>query len=144
MNKVIITKNIDETIKFAEDLSISLKRNDIVCLYGDLGVGKSVIARAIGNFFNVDTSIISPTFNILKTYNIKDAKIKKINHFDLYRIKNIDELINIGFEDYIYEDGSLNIIEWPEIAKDLLPDSVINIIIKRISDTKRSINLIND
>lgn len=144
MNKEIITKNIDETIKFAEDLSISLKRNDIVCLYGDLGVGKSVIARAIGNFFNVDTSIISPTFNILKTYNIKDAKIKKINHFDLYRIKNIDELINIGFEDYIYEDGSLNIIEWPEIAKDLLPDSVINIIIKRISDTKRSINFIND
>ncbi len=122
LNNTYISHNLSETIKFAEDLAKNAKPNDIFCLEGELGVGKTVIAKGIGKFFNVETSITSPTFNILKTYDTNNKIIKKIHHFDLYRIKSIDELYNIGFEDYLYNDDAIVLIEWPDIAKELLPD----------------------
>lgn len=101
---------------------------------GDLGVGKTVIAKSIGKFFNVDTDIISPTFNIIKTYKTNNKKIKKINHFDLYRMKSEDDLINIGFEEYIYDDNAINIIEWPEIAEGIIPKNAKWIEIKKLDN----------
>lgn len=140
MNKKrIIVKNIEETIEFAKNLAKNSKSSDIICLEGDLGVGKSVIAKAIGKFFNVKTCVVSPTFNILKTYNVSNNDIKKINHFDLYRIKDIQELQNIGFEENIYEDNTLSIIEWPEIAYEVLPTNIKKVKIKRIDDNSREI-----
>lgn len=127
-----ISNSISDTEEFAKKIAKLANENDVFCLEGDLGTGKTVIAKAIGKFFNVDEELTSPTFTILKTYNTKDKKIKKIHHFDLYRIKNINELANIGFEDYLYDDNSIVIIEWPEVAGEFLPKNIKRIIIKKI------------
>lgn len=134
MHKIYHIKNINDTINFAKELSLTLKPHDIICLNGDLGVGKTVIAKEIAKFFKVEDEVISPTFNILKVYDTKNNIIKKIFHFDLYRIKNIDELYNIGFDEYISKDNAISIIEWPKVSYDILPTSFINIDIKYVHD----------
>lgn len=123
-NNKFISHNFNETLEFAYDLAKNIKQGDIYCLIGELGVGKTVIAKGIGNFFNVNENITSPTFTIIKSYNTNNKDIKKINHFDLYRIKSEEELLNIGFEEYLFEENSISIIEWPEVAFDLLPQNV--------------------
>lgn len=123
-SNIYISKNVNDTLNFAYNLAKKIKPNDIFCLEGDLGVGKTIIAKGISNFFNIKEEITSPTFTILKTYIVKNNPIKKINHFDLYRIKSIDELLNIGFEEYIYDNDSISIIEWPEVSYELLPKNI--------------------
>ena len=127
MTKSIKIKNLTETNEFAKKISKKIKPGDVICLFGDLGVGKTVIAKSICKYFGISDDVISPTFNILKSYKVKNGKIKNIYHFDLYRIKDEEELINIGFEDYILDDSSITIIEWPEIASKLLLKKIIKI-----------------
>ena len=135
VSNTIISKSLSDTEEFAKDIAKNANENDIFCLIGDLGVGKTVIAKAIGKFFNVKESITSPTFTILKSYDTNNKTIKKIHHFDVYRIKNIGELQNIGFEDYLYDKNSIVLIEWPEVAYELLPKMIKSITItKHLND----------
>lgn len=127
MTKSIKIKNLTETNEFAKKISKKIKPGDVICLFGDLGVGKTVIAKSICKYFGISDDVISPTFNILKSYKVKNSKIKNIYHFDLYRIKDEEELINIGFEDYILDNSSISIIEWPEVASKLLSKKIIKI-----------------
>ena len=120
MKKVVNVNNIAETEKFAFELGKVLVKDDIILFNGDLGTGKTVISKAICKFFKVSDTVISPTFNILKIYNTNDKNIKKILHFDLYRIKDENELINLGFYDYLAYDDSLILIEWPTFAYELI------------------------
>lgn len=131
VSNTIISKSLSDTEEFAKDIAKNANENDIFCLIGDLGVGKTVIAKAIGKFFNVKENVTSPTFTILKSYITNDKNIRTIHHFDLYRIKNLSELQNIGFEDYLYDNNSIVLIEWPEIAFKILPKSI-----KKITITK--------
>ena len=140
ISNTIISKSLSDTEKFAKDLAKNAKKNDIFCLIGDLGVGKTVIAKAIGKFFNVKESITSPTFTILKTYETNNKIISKIHHFDLYRIKNIDELQNIGFEDYLYDNNSIVLIEWPEVAFNILHKNIKKITISKHLNDKNEYN----
>ena len=134
---VYISNNFEDTMKFAYNLAKKSKNGDIYCLEGELGVGKTVIAKGMGKFFGIKENMTSPTFTILKTYDLSHDKIKKLYHFDLYRIKNIDELINIGFEEYINDKNSIVIIEWPKIAYELLPK---NIKVLKISKSTNNID----
>lgn len=131
MNKIII-KNLDELMFFANNFAKDLLPNDIVLLNGELGVGKTQFAKFVGKYLGVVEEMTSPTFNILKTYKTNHNKIKYINHFDLYRIKNVDELLNIGFMDYLNTDNSINIIEWPSILYELLNGNYYDFNIRRV------------
>ena len=144
-NKIINIKNLDDSIKFSKDLASKLKPNDKVLLYGDLGVGKTVVAKEICNYFKVNKNITSPTFTLLKSYDVDSKSIKHIYHFDLYRIKSIEELFDIGFEEYLYIDNSILIIEWPEIAENFFSDNVIKIYIEKSNNEfERLIRIEND
>ena len=132
--KTFISHSINDTEKFASFLAKNAKPNDVFCLEGELGVGKTVVAKGIGKFFNVSDSITSPTFTLLKTYDVDNNKIKKIYHFDLYRIKSIEELYNIGFEEYLYDENAISIIEWPEIALDIIENKIKIIKISKEDD----------
>ena len=138
MTKSIKIKNLTETEEFAKKISKKIKPGDVICLFGDLGVGKTVIAKSICKYFGISDDVISPTFNILKSYKVKNSKIKNIYHFDLYRIKDEEELINIGFEDYILDDSSISIIEWPEVASKLLLKKIIKIEISYDGDIEQN------
>ena len=141
--KSYISYNLEDTIEFAYNLAKISKSGDIFCLEGDLGVGKTVIAKGMGKFFNVKENITSPTFTILKTYNLNNKSIKRLHHFDLYRIKNIEELLNIGFEEYINDKNSIVIIEWPEIAYELLPKNIKIIKIAKVSSDSNDVREIS-
>lgn len=143
MKKKLISNSVYETEKFIKDFCKDLKSQDLILLYGDLGAGKTVIAKIIANFFGVKDDVISPTFNILKQYKTTDEKIKFINHFDLYRIKNEPELLDIDFSDFLYNNGSISLIEWPDIGNNYYIKNNIKInIIKKNNENEREIEII--
>lgn len=119
--KKIITHNEKETLAFANKLSKILNGGDILCLYGNLGAGKSVLARGIAKALSIKGSIQSPTFVLMKVYKIKKHKsIKQLCHIDAYRLSDGTELEDIGIQEYFNDKNTLTIIEWPENIKVLL------------------------
>ena len=133
MIQTFITKNINETRNWAKQFAKTLKQPVTVALHGDLGVGKSEIARTIiQTLCGEDTVVPSPTFTLVQTYVAGDTKI---SHFDLYRISDVAELVEIGLDYAIQND--ITLIEWPDIASDMLPDNAIHIDIVEIDDGRQ-------
>ncbi|MBA2650220.1 MAG: tRNA (adenosine(37)-N6)-threonylcarbamoyltransferase complex ATPase subunit type 1 TsaE [Legionella sp.] len=125
----LFLKNERSSKQFAIQLANFLPQAAILTLSGEIGSGKTTLIRAILKQLGVTTSIKSPTFSLVESYQCLG---RVVHHFDLYRINHEDELEYIGFRDYIGQD-SLCFIEWPEQAGDLLPpiDIKINLKIER-------------
>ena len=116
-----ILNNLDETHVWAAEFAKTLHAPVTVALHGDLGMGKSEIARTIiQTLRGADTVVPSPTFTIVQNYD-------GISHFDLYRINDSSELVEIGLPYAIAND--ITLIEWPDIAADLLPENTIHLYI---------------
>ena len=131
--KEIILDNVEATRNWAKDFAKNLKAPITVALHGDLGMGKSVIARTIiQTLCGDDTVVPSPTFTLVQTYENKDGKI---SHFDLYRINDKSELIEIGLPYAV--DNDITLIEWPDIADDILPENTINIFLESYKDGRK-------
>ena len=127
-NKNYILNDINDTIDFAISFCKTINKPIVIALIGDLGSGKTLFTKEVCKYFGVEDEVISPTFNIIKTYRInKNSKLKYINHFDVYRIKSEEELFDIGFDDYIYDENSINIIEWADLIQNSLPQNTIYI-----------------
>ncbi len=120
----ITTKNETETINLGIKIASTLKNEDVIALYGDLGSGKTRLVKGICLGLNVKQMVNSPTFIIVNEYN--STKFHNIFHFDLYRLKSENELLAMGFDDYMNNRGIV-IIEWPEHADRLLPKDTIKI-----------------
>lgn len=121
-----ILNNVEEMRMWARDFAGKLSAPCVVALHGDLGMGKSEIARTIiQTLRGVDTVVPSPTFTIVQSYD-------GISHFDLYRIEDADELVEVGLEHAMQND--ITLIEWPEIADGMLPADTINIFITQHGD----------
>jgi|YNPMSStandDraft_1061717.scaffolds.fasta_scaffold00010_16 tRNA threonylcarbamoyladenosine biosynthesis protein TsaE len=103
------SKSEIETINFAFSFSKNLKDNDILILEGNLGSGKTIFVKGLAKGFSIYDDIISPTFLIVNSYYGKNIKL---NHFDLYKIEDFDELYYIGIEEYLENKGNINIFEW--------------------------------
>jgi len=128
-----ITRNIEETHDWAKKFAKSLNAPITVALHGDLGMGKSEIARTIiQTLCGANTVVPSPTFTLVQTYNMGG---EKISHFDLYRISDAAELVEIGLDYAIQNDICL--IEWPDIASDMLPDDTIHVYISEYEDGRK-------
>ncbi len=116
-----------KTEELANKISKSIKPGNIIFLYGEMGVGKTTFIRYLINKFQKDnklkiTEVTSPTFNLLNEYSINQIKI---NHYDLFRLKKVEEIKNLGlFEDNI---NTVTLIEWPEIIKEK-PKNLIELI----------------
>ena len=114
----MILSSLRETKKLAEKIGKKISKNDTLLFYGEIGVGKTTFARFLINNYekekNLKTSeVLSPTFNIVFEYDIKKFTIK---HYDLYRLKNNNDIKNIGlFEDL---EQTITLIEWPELIKE--------------------------
>ena len=133
--KTIITKNIEETRAFARDFAKGLHAPVTVALHGDLGVGKSEIARTIiQTLCGENTVVPSPTFTLVQTYV---AGTERISHFDLYRIGDPAELVEIGLDYAIQND--ITLIEWPDIAAHMLPANTIHIDIDEYENGRKII-----
>ena len=121
--KKIVIKNEDETKKFGEKLCEKLTAGSIVALTGDLGTGKTTLTKAIAAGLGVTDVITSPTFNIVKQY---DSGRLPLYHFDVYRIGDVDEMYEIGYEEYFFGDG-VCVIEWDDLIEEIIPDDAVRI-----------------
>ncbi len=136
----IVLKNIEDSKKLAEKLSLLLKKGDVVCLEGSIGAGKTTLTSFLLHELGVEGDINSPTFAIVLPYEGRDFKIF---HSDVYRIEDEEELYNIGFEDY-FRDDSLILIEWADTIIDYLreiSDRLIRINIEASHDESRNVTI---
>lgn len=106
-----------ETYELGEMLGKSAKQGDVFTLEGDLGVGKTVFTKGLAKGLGVKEDVSSPTFTIVQEY--EDGRLS-FYHFDVYRIGDIEEMDEIGYEDYIYGDG-VCLIEWANLIEEILP-----------------------
>ena len=127
--KTFILNNVEETRNFAREFAKTLHAPITVALHGDLGMGKSEIARTIiKTLRGEDTVVPSPTFTLVQNYD-------GISHFDLYRIGDESELEEIGLQYAI--DNDITLIEWPDIATDKFPSNTIHIYITQNGDGRK-------
>ena len=124
-----IVDNEDKTIMLGEKLGILSNPGDIVCLDGDLGTGKTHFTKGVAKGLLISDNITSPTFNIVNEYSGR----LKLNHFDVYRVNDADEIYAIGFDDYIFSDA-VSIIEWSKYIEELIPKEHISVIIKKLPE----------
>lgn len=124
--KKIVIKNEEETEKFGKELSEKLTAGSIIALTGDLGTGKTTLTKAVAAGLGVTDVITSPTFNIVKQY---DSGRLPLYHFDVYRIGDVDEMYEIGYEEYFFGDG-VCVIEWADLIDEIIPDDAVRIAIE--------------
>lgn len=136
MKIIKISHSEQETFETAFNIGKNAVKGTIITLSGDLGAGKTVMAKGIGASLGVDEDITSPSFSLFEMY---EGKLP-FYHFDLYRIENKDELENLHFDEYWYGKG-ISVIEWPEIAKEELDGPVVSIKIEPLNNETRRITI---
>ena len=121
-----VSDSCEQTEKIAYDFSKQLKSGDVVCMYGDMGVGKTAFVHGLAKGLGINEPITSPTFTIVNEYYGKFT----LYHFDVYRIDDPDEMYEIGYDEYIDGDG-ICVIEWPQLIDDILPQKRYNVSISK-------------
>lgn len=133
----IVINNIKDINKAARTFIDYMPEGNVIAFYGNMGAGKTTFIKALCEELGVEDEVTSPTFAIVNEYTCNNAP-SKIYHFDFYRIKKLEEVYDMGYEDYFYSD-SLCLIEWPELIEELLPDDVTKVHITEQSDGSRKI-----
>ena len=131
------TRSYEETVEFGKKLGEILAPNDLICLSGDLGTGKTALTHGIAKSLGINSYITSPTFTIVNEHQGKYP----LFHFDVYRIADPDEMFDIGFEEYLSSEG-VSVIEWGELIRDILPNEIININVKKALEESLDTRLI--
>ena len=121
------TYEASETFALGERIGRAAKAGQVYTLVGDLGTGKTVLSQGIGSGLDIDESISSPTFTIIQEY---DSGRMPFYHFDVYRIGDVYEMEEIGYEDYFFGEG-ICLVEWADLIKEILPEEVISISIEK-------------
>ncbi|MFA5090769.1 MAG: tRNA (adenosine(37)-N6)-threonylcarbamoyltransferase complex ATPase subunit type 1 TsaE [Candidatus Omnitrophota bacterium] len=121
-NMRILSNSVDHTIKIGRRLAARLKKGDIVCLTGPLGSGKTVLAKGIAGSLGIKQgAVISPTFVLIREYKGRNIPLY---HFDLYRLDSPQDILALGYEEYLYDEG-ITVIEWPERLSYLMPEEYL-------------------
>jgi tRNA threonylcarbamoyladenosine biosynthesis protein TsaE len=121
----------------AKNLINQFPEHRIFAFYGKMGAGKTTFIQSVCKMLGSDDNVTSPTFALINEY--KTDKLLSIFHFDFYRINNIGEAFDLGYEDYLYS-GNYCLIEWPEMIEPLLPANIVKVKIEVDEDGKRNIS----
>ena len=137
--RTAITTSALETIDFAKQLAREIKPGTVLCLEGQLGSGKTTFVKGLAEGLGLKGSdqVKSPTFVLMHIYKTK----MPLYHFDCYRLNSLEELENIGFQDFVNDPRAISCVEWPEKAGDLLPATVRLIRFEILGESKRRITL---
>ena len=123
----IETFSAEETYKIGEQMGREAKAGDVICLIGDLGVGKTVFTQGFARGLGITEHVNSPTFTIVQEY---DGGRLPFYHFDVYRIGDIEEMDEIGYEEYFYGEG-VCLIEWADLIREILPEQMCRVTIEK-------------
>ncbi|MBH87906.1 MAG: tRNA (adenosine(37)-N6)-threonylcarbamoyltransferase complex ATPase subunit type 1 TsaE [Pelagibacterales bacterium] len=132
----LVLNNLKDAKRFGEKLAQIARQDDIFLLIGNLGSGKTTIARAFIKYLTKNDKILSPTFPMLITYEY-DSNI--IWHYDMYRLENPADVWNLNLEDAL--NSGIILIEWPEIIEHLIPSKKIEIILNELEENRRSVEI---
>lgn len=132
-------QSLDQIHEAARQFIAEMGDNTVFALYGKMGAGKTAFIKAVCEELGVSDVITSPTFAIVNEYR-SDTAGELIYHFDFYRIKKLEEVYDMGYEDYFYS-GALCFIEWPELVEELLPGNTIKVTIEEVENGEREVTL---
>ena len=132
----LISLSDADTHEIGKKIGKKLLNADILLLYGEMGSGKTTLIQSLCKNIGVFDKVLSPTFSIINEYKMKNKLL--LYHFDFYRIKTIDELVEIGFDEYVYSN-KICFIEWPQIAMKLISRKFIKVKIDINKNLKRNI-----
>jgi tRNA threonylcarbamoyladenosine biosynthesis protein TsaE len=132
----LIITSIEDLVKVANKLLQFAGERRIMAFSGEIGAGKTTLIQQLCAKLGVKESVTSPTFALANVYTT--AEYGEIYHLDLYRLKNKQEALDIGIEEYLYEDRYC-FIEWPEVISDSLPDDLVHISIELLENSRRKI-----
>ena len=132
----ITISSLDAINEAAKQFVAAMGSNRVFAFYGKMGAGKTTFIKALCTELGVDDVITSPTFAIVNEYTAGDGS--PIYHFDFYRIMKLDEVYDMGYEDYFY-NGGLCLIEWPELIEEILPDDAVKVTITEMGDGSREV-----
>lgn len=128
--------SLEEMGTAAKQFVLAMGEKKVFAFYGKMGAGKTTFIKAVCEELGVKDVINSPTFAIVNEY--VDGQGEPIYHFDFYRIKKEQEVLDIGYEDYVYS-GYVCFMEWPELIENLLPDDTVRVVIEEEMDGSRKI-----
>lgn len=139
--ETIIVNGLEDYPEAAVRFTGFLDKGNIFAFYGKMGSGKTTFIKSICEELGVEDSINSPTFAIVNEY--EDKEKRTIYHFDFYRIKSVEEVYNMGYEEYIYSNA-ICFMEWPELIEELLPEECIKVYINENADGSRTIRVVEE
>lgn len=128
-------KSLSEIEEAAKSFVEAMDQSTVFAFYGKMGAGKTTFIKAVCETLGVTDVVNSPTFSIVNEYR-SDTTGELIYHFDFYRIKKLEEVYDMGYEDYFYS-GAVCFIEWPELIEDLLPGDAVKVTIEEKEDGSR-------
>ena len=128
--------SLDNIRAAAREFVKNMGEGNVYAFYGKMGAGKTTFIKALCETLGVKDVITSPTFSLINEYT--DGKGNSIYHFDFYRIKKLEEVYDMGYEDYFYS-GNLCLLEWPELIEEILPENVIKVTIEEQADGTRKL-----
>ena len=134
-----ISRSSAQTERVGERLAQLSLPGDVICLEGDLGAGKTCLARGIGVGLGVKEPVTSPTFVMINEHRVPGRPFR-LYHIDLYRITSPAEALALGLDEYLYDDG-ICVIEWPELAEQILPRERLWIKLGYVDENKRSLTV---
>lgn len=133
----ILIPSLDNIADAAREFVEQIGDKRVFAFYGGMGAGKTTFIKAVCEQLGVKDAVTSPTFAIVNEYA---SDFGPVYHFDFYRIKNLGEVMDLGFEDYAYS-GNFCLMEWPELIEDLLPDNTVNVHIAETSNGMRTVTI---
>ena len=137
----VITKSAQETAALGEKLANNLKEGAVVCLYGELGSGKTVFVQGLAKGLGIKERILSPTFVMVRSYALCAMRYTTFYHIDLYRIENEKDIEGLGLEEIWNDPKNIVAIEWAEKIKNILPKKRVDIHFKYLNNNQRQITI---
>jgi tRNA threonylcarbamoyladenosine biosynthesis protein TsaE len=139
----VISHSPDETVAIGKALADSLRDGDVVLLHGDLGAGKTTVAKGIASALGIEDVVSSPSFSLVNEYDTGIASaVSRLYHLDLYRLRSEGDLATIGFEDFASPADGVTLVEWPERAATALPKRFLLIEIETVGSGSRRMRFV--
>lgn len=137
MEKIVISESPEETIQVAMDLGRRLREGEVVALVGELGTGKTTFVKGLARSFFIPEEVLSPSFLLARTYRGK----RVLHHLDLYRVRSVEELLEVGLTDLLPPEEGVTVVEWADRFPAIIPKEAVWVFLEHAGGDRRKITI---